>query len=453
MLRRAPAIAVLAVAILVTTAASAGATQVSYVDQGQVWVSTLDGTQKRAISGPAPVVNPGESRAWTEQAQSDDGWIVGVARVSGGTGAAAPTRVWNPAGAVAVESTLGYHAPYNNGGLAVPVQLDLAPGGQQMLYTYSDIVYGFPTSTLYQGTWVANTSNSSGEPFDIPGLVGSSLAGSRWVGVNANAGSSSPNVYVQAPGGTGPFSYTGNAWFQWHVPGLWAVDAAADGSAAAVIWRPSGESPYALALFQTQGLDTPVANTVPSCDATVSGGVDHVSLSQDGRSVAWQDSGGVHVAGIPVWGSSPCQFSSPPVLISATGSHPSLGPTTLATAPASPAGGGAPPAAGTTKPGKANGASSKPTLALAKNVRAADFAKGLKLTVTVKGKGTVTAVAKVGRTTLAKKSVKAAKAGKVKLTLKAPRALAARLGSYKGKTLTLSVRAPGGTVTVKRKLS
>lgn len=433
----------LAVAILLTTAAAAGATQISYIDQGQVWVSTLDGSQKRSISGPAPVVEAGESRSWTEQAQSDDGWIVGVARAAGRTGAASPTRVWNPSGTVTAQSTLGYLNAYNTGTLAVPVQLDLAPGGQQMLYTYSSLTYGYPTSTLHVGTWVTNTSNSSGEPFDIPGLIGSSLVGSRWVGVNHNAGYPSPNIYVEAPGGSGPFSSSGNSWFLWNVPGAWAVDAAANGSAAGVIWRANGESPYVLALFQTQGLDTPVAPTVPSCDVTSSGPVIQSSFSQDGKYVAWQDDAGIHVAGAPVWGSSPCQFSSPPVLISATGTDPSLGPTTLATAPASSA---------TDKKSKGGAASAKPTLAVAKTVKASAFAKGLKITVTVKRKGNVSAVAKVGKATLAKKTVKAGKAGKVKLTLKAPKAVAKNLQRYKGKTVKITVKAPGGTATVKRKL-
>src|SRR5262249_51417967 len=162
-------------------------------------------------------------RAWTEQAQSDDGWIIGVARVSGHSGAAAPTRLWSPSGAVAAQSTLGYHGPYDGGSLAVPVQLDLAPGGQQLAYTYSALQYGFPTSTLHQGTWVANTSSSSGEPFDIPDLLGSSFAGSRLVGVNGHAGSADDNVVVQTPG-SGPFGTTFDSWF--HATGAYAVDVA-----------------------------------------------------------------------------------------------------------------------------------------------------------------------------------------------------------------------------------
>lgn len=441
--------AFLALTLLLATAATADATQISYIDQGQVWVSTLDGAQKRAISGAAPVVEPGESRAWTEQAQSDDGWIVGVARASGRTGAAAPTRLWSPAGAVAAQSTLGYHGAYNNGSLAVPVQLDLTPGGQQMIYTYSDLVYGYPTSTLYEGTWIQNTSNSSGEPFDVPGLLGSSLAGSRWVGVNGNAGSADANVVVEAAGGQGPFSTTFTPWF--HATGAWSVDVAANGSAVGVIYRLGNNSPYALGMFGATGVGAPL--TGASCDMPAVGDVHAVSFSQDGSWVAWTDDRGLVVARTPPLGSgSPCPLSSAPVVISPTGSYPSLGATTLATAPSPPVTPPATPPTTPTTPTSRGPATSKTAVSVAKTVKATAFARGLRLVVTVARKGTVTAAAKAGGTTLATRSAKAAKAGRVTLTLKAPGRLARRLGRYKGKTVTISVKGPGVSATVKRTL-
>ncbi|HET6507502.1 MAG TPA: hypothetical protein VFG42_12005 [Baekduia sp.] len=436
---------VIALALLLPPAAAAEATQLSYVDQGQVWVSTLDGAQKRAISGPAPVVAPGESRAWTEQAQSDDGWIVAVARVSGGTGAAAPTRVWSPDGAVAAQSTLGYHGAYNNGSLAVPVQLDLGPGGQQMIYTYSDMVYGYPTSTLYQGTWATNTSNSSGEPFDVPSLIGSSLVGSRWVGVNGNAGTNDDNVVVEAAGGQAPFSTTFTPWF--HATGAWSVDVAANGSVAAVIYQLDNNSPYALGLFAANGVGAPLPG--PSCDVPAVGGVHAVSVSQDGRWLAWVDDRGLVTAALAPITTSPCPLGGAPTVISATGSYPSLGATTLATPIASPATGTSP---ARTSPSSPSPSPSKPTVTVPKTVKASAFAKGLTLAVTVKRQGTVTAIAKVGATALARATTKAKDAGTVKLRLKASKRLARRLSRYRGKTLTLTVRAPGGVVAVTRRL-
>lgn len=447
---RVTAVAV-AIAILPFATGTAAATQISYIDQGKVWVSTLDGTQKRAISGPAPVVSAGESRAWTEQAQSDDGWIIGVARESGKTGAAAPTRLWKPDGTVATESTLGYHGAYNNGSLAVPVQLDLVPGGQQMIYTYSDLVYGYPTSTLYQGTWAENTSNSSGEPFDIPSLLGSSLVGSRWVGVNGNAGSSDKNIVVEAAGGQGPFSTTFTPWF--HATGAESVDVATNGSVAAVIYRLDNSGPDALGLFAASGLDVPP--TGASCDLPTVGNVNAVSVSQDGAWVAWTDDRGLLVSAMPpLGGGSPCPLPAAPTVISASGSYPSLGATTLATTPATPA---TTPASPSPSPTplltQPTTAPSKPKVSVSKVVKANAFFKGLIIAVTVKGAGTVSATAKVGKTTLAKTTTKAKKAGSVKLKLRASRRLAKRLGRYKRKTLTIVVRAPGGASTITRTLA
>jgi hypothetical protein len=452
---------VMVLALLLASAAGAGATQLSYIDQGQVWVSTLDGTQKRAISGPAPVVNAGESRSWTEQAQSDDGYIVAVARTSGGTGAAAPTRVWNPGGAVTAQSTLGYHAAYNNGSLAVPVQLDLAPGGGVMTYTYSDLVYSYPVSSLYQGTWVTNTSNSSGEPFDVPSLIGSSLVGSRWVGVNANAGNSDNNIVVETADGQPPFSTTFTPWF--HATGAWSVDVAANGSLAAVIYQLSNSGPYALGLFAANGVGAPLPGA--SCDVPAVGSVRSVSVAQDGQSLAWVDDRGLVVAGVAPITTSPCPLTGTPTVISATGSQPSLGATTLATAPpatttGTPTGGGTgtTPGGTTTTPGRTatptptGSSSGRPALTLARTIKASSFARGLTLAVTVKGAGTISATARVGRTTLARASAKARRAGRVSLRLKATKKLARRLRRYRGRTLTITVTTPGGTATATRRL-
>lgn len=429
---------------LLAAPTAAGATQVSYVDQGQVWVSTLDGAQKRAISGPAPVVNAGESRSWTEQGQSDDGWIVGVARESGRGGAAAPVRVWNTSGTVSAEGTLGYHGAYNNAGLAVPVQLNLSTGGKLIAYTYSDLIYGYPVSTLYKGTWVANSTNPSAEPFDIPSLVGSALVGDSWVGINANASNSDDNVVLEAAGAQGPYSTTFTPWF--HATGAWQVDASADDKLVAVIFQLSNSDPYKLALFATPGAGGAVTS---SCDVPTVGDVHSVTVAPDGASIAWVDDRGLVVAGTGGASTNPCPFSSAPIVISATGSYPALGATTLATvAPGGSTGG----STGTTPGGSTGTTPTAPTVTLPKTVKASALKTGLKLSVVLKTKGTASATAKVNKTILAKTTVKAKKAGKVGLTLKASKTIARKLATYRGKTLTITVKTPDGTATLTRKL-
>lgn len=441
------------VASLLVLAAPAGATQLSYVDQGQIWVSTLDGAQKRPISGPAPIITPGESRSWTEQAQSDDGFIVGVARESGHSGAAAPTWVWNPSGTVVAKGTLGYDNNYNNGGLALPVTLDLVPGAAQLLYTYSDLVYSYPVSSLYRGTWIGSTANTSVQPFDIPDLIGSSLLGGRWVGVNAHAASGDDNIVA----GDGAFSTSGHPWFRAY--GATAVDVAANGTVAGVIYEIGNSTPYALALFATAGPDAPASGA--SCDMPTVGNVGQVSISQDGRFVAWTDSRGLLIAPTPPLGSgSPCPLVAAPTVISATGSYPSIGASTLATPASAPPSSGstttAPAPAGST-PAPAGGvapgrATARPSVRLARSVKASTFATGLTLRITIARAGAVTATARVGTKMLAKKTVRATKPGTVKVKLKASRTLRRKLRGYRGRTLTIAVKGPGGNVTIKRKL-
>ncbi|MBN9613642.1 MAG: Ig-like domain repeat protein, partial [Actinobacteria bacterium] len=292
--------------------------QISYIDKGRIWVSTLDGRHKRSVSGAAPT-----GRSWTEQAQSDDGWIIGVARKPGGFGAAAPTRLWSPDGKVKRQSTLGYD--FNHPSAAVPVNLDLTPGGKVAVYTYSDLRYSYPVSTLYQGTWVVNTSNTSMTPFNINELIGSSLVGNRLIGVGAHVSAEDGNIKIQAPTTGTPFGPDFLTWFG--LTGAWSLDMAANGKVLAARYRLTNEAPITLGLASTTRLG---GGLTGACDMTSVGAVQSVSLSQDGKWLAWQDDRGLMAARVPAITSGTCAPVSP-VLISKTGTYPSIGASRLAT--------------------------------------------------------------------------------------------------------------------------
>ena len=49
------------------------------------------------------------------------------------------------------------------------------------------------------------------------------------------------------------------------------------------------------------------------------------SLAQDAGAIAWKDDGGVKVAGSPSTAADPCVMGSAPVVLSPTGTHPSIG--------------------------------------------------------------------------------------------------------------------------------
>src|SRR5687768_3469421 len=71
------AVLLAAVVAAVATPAVAGAASVAYLDNGEVWLASLDGTKKARLA--SPVVNgDGDTEKWLDVAQSDGGRIVAV---------------------------------------------------------------------------------------------------------------------------------------------------------------------------------------------------------------------------------------------------------------------------------------------------------------------------------------------------------------------------------------
>lgn len=456
----------LALALVGAGAGTAGATQVSYVDGGQVWVATLDGAAKRSLSGPSP-----DAYTWSQAAQSDDGYVIAYRWTPGSfvlTGNAGQT--WGPDGSPQTAGDTVAQYLTGTTGDVLPVRMNLAPGGTFFNYGYSNYTYGFPVGTLRTGTYARGVSWVI-RPLDIAGVEWPGMAGNRIVGVQSD------QVVAQRSGPMGPEVA---AWPGFSVPSGYdanGVDASADGRvvAFAIEQRNGGGNPGdgIIAMQRVSGglgVQPTDDDNLNGCLLPVQGDADEVNVSADGRWVAWHDARGVVVAGAPVWFPSPdvatCNLSAPAVVISATGSGPQLGGSTAATPPPAPtnpnqpgAGGGAttPPTArstpgpGATKPG--GGATpGRPKATAAAKVRASALANGLPLTITVGAKGTVTATAKVGRTVLARSSKQARRAGRLTLALKASKRTAAKLWRYRGKTLVITIRAPGGTIALRRRL-
>jgi hypothetical protein len=451
----------LAGAGVVAAAGTAGATQVSYLDGDQVWISTLDGATKRSLSGPSP-----DAYTWMQQAQSDDGYVIAYRWTPGNfvlTGNAG--QEWGPDG---TPQTAGENvAQYLTGttGDVLPVRMNLAPGGKFFNYGYSNYTAGFPVGTLRTGTWLRGVSWVI-RPAELSGVEWPGMAGNAVVGVQSgqvivqNAGPMTPEARAW-PGLTVPSGYDANH-----------VDASADGKVVALGIEPYNNGTRGDGIIAMQpvsgglGAALTADDELNGCLLPVQGDADEVNVSADGRTIAWHDARGVVVAGAPVWFPSrdvtTCNLSSPAVVISATGRNPQLGNSTAATppAPSNPTPPGGMPTTPTrttptptrTTPGTGTTPGSKPTASVATTVRAAALAKGLPLTVTVRAKGTVTATAKVGRTVLAKTSKRAKRAGKLTLSLKVSKKTARTLKRYRGKTLTITVKAPGGTVSLTRRL-
>lgn len=400
---------------------SAHAAQVAYVDGGQVWVSTLDGAQKRSLSGPAPA-----PKQWTEVAQADGGAVLGVQREPGKMGNFNATTLWNPDGSVAGNGTLSAPSGWNS--YAYPVTLDLTPDGTTTVYGYANW-RGFGLETVYAfGTYAERSTDWYTQPFDIEDVEQGTLVGNRLVGHEGD------NVFVQRPTGQPPYSYEFDYWFS--VAGVDRVDVSANGTVAAVEYN------HQVAMVPFAGLGAPPPEDGSDCMLPTVGAASDVSISQDGTSMAWKDDRGVIVAGTPVWfpslAVSTCNLSRPPVVISATGTMPSIGASSAATPPVP---------AGTAKKGKGPRLVSPP-----KSLKAAALRNGVVLKVKVAGRGKVTATGKVGKKLVAKGSVTAKRAGTVQLRLKATKAYRDKLGSLVGKRLKVKVLAGGKAATLVRKL-
>ena len=254
---------------------------------------------------------------------------------------------------------------------------------------------------------------------------------------------------VQRATGHPPFSTDFDGWLDMSaVPGaeLNRTDVAANGSVAAlelVAWSGGTRTDGEIAMLPVSGLG---GDLEPGdCFLPVQGVAGEASLSQDGKHVAWHDARGVVVAGAPDFaGSDPCTLTTPPVVISATGTQPSLGGTAL------PAQQPQPPRA--TDPEPEPQAPVQPGLALSGQVKASALRKGVALEVTVGAATLVKATGKVRGRTVAKGSKRAAGAGTVTVRLKATKKAAKRLRKLRGRTLRIKVTAGGASASMTRKL-
>ena len=416
------ALVLLAAAVLAGPAAAA---EVAYVGGGQIWVSTLDGTQKRSLSGPSP-----DARVWTETAQADGGAVLGVRREPGKISQLNATTLWGPDGSVLGNGALTPRQGWST--YAFPVTLDLTPDGGTVTYSYANTRGFYPTQEFAFGTYVEGSSNWYIDPFDVDSAQVGRLAGNRLVGLQGDV------VYLQRPSGA-PYTNEFDPWFE--VTGADRVDVASNGTVAAV--EIDGG---AVAMVPFAGLGAPVPADGSDCFLPTVGAASDVSIAPDGSALAWHDSRGVVVAGAPVWFASAavstCNLASAPVLISASGEMPSIGASTAALSAPTPAAAAAP-----------NPSANPPRLLTApKSIKAAALRRGIALKVKVARAGKVTATGKVDGKLVARGSKRAKRAGTVTVKLKAVKAYRGKLASLVGKKLKVKIKAGGRTTTLTRTL-
>src|SRR3954468_24894341 len=255
--RKAPRLAALAVlltAAAVATPAVAGAASVAYVDKGEVWLASLDGTKKARLA--TPVVNAnGDTENWIDIAQSDGGRIVEVRNKPGRMSSFSWFKIWEPDGTSTVEGPL--NAP---GGWTVyvyPLGFDITADGSHLVYGYSNSSSCCPI-TFARGTYVRPATNSAFAPINTGGQVHPSLFGSRVISLQD---SSSPSIVnVQDADGGNPYSNAFAPWLDTSGVGLTleGVDVAANGRMAAAgfeAYSGGTQTVGKIAVLAIQGVD------------------------------------------------------------------------------------------------------------------------------------------------------------------------------------------------------
>jgi hypothetical protein len=436
----------IAIALLLTLAPAAGAASIAYIDGGEVWLSSLDGTQKVRLA--THVVNSaGETEKWLAVAASDGGRIVAARNVPGRISRFSWFKVWEPNGTSTVEGPL--NAPTGWSMYLYPLGFDVTADGSHMVYGYQNSSC-CPTA-LAQGFYVRPVSNSVLDPIDTSGWEHPTLFGSR---VIAHSGSS---VYAQTTTAS-PYGTDFTPWLDVSATGLELrrTDVAANGQLAALEleqWNGGTQTTGKIGVLAIQGVDQPPTGAV-DCFVPVTGVAKDVSLSADAARIAWTDAQGLKVAGAPTTAADPCVLTSPPVVISPTASQGAIGGANVAAFLPAPAA-TAPPAAG---PGTPSTGGAAPVATVPRRVTASALAgaKGvpIKVKVTRAGKvrisGTVPARTlrrKGGPVVVATGSATVKRAGTVTVRLRLTATARKQRKRLKGARMTLRVSQGGRTTT------
>jgi hypothetical protein len=305
-------------------------------------------------------------------------------------------KIWEPDGSSTVEGPL--NAPSGWADYVYPLGFDITADGSHLVYGYSNSSGCCPIA-FGHGTYVRPATNSVLSPIDTGSQTSPSLLGSRIISLED---ASSPAVVnVQNADSGNPYTNAFAPWLDTSGVGLGleGVDVAANGRLAALgfeSYSGSTQTVGKVAVLAIQGVDQ--APTIPAavdCFLPAAGIARDPSLAQDAGAIAWKDDGGVKVAGSPTTAADPCVLGSAPVVLSPTGTHPSIGGadvTAFLPAVVSTPTGTSAPAAPSTSPSPGATVTLAPVLTLPKKVtaKALAAARGISVKVRVSGPGKVT---------------------------------------------------------------
>ncbi len=390
-----------ALAIGLAAPAAAQGAAVSYIDGGDAWVSSPDGALKQRLTTDGTTDRP-----WQAPVQAIDGRTLVVHRDTFEDGSSRP--VLHLFGADGKRITANVMPVYSGATIPVyPIGMDVDWNGNAVAYGYS--YCGFACNSIYRGFWLTFSDHQSLYPSDPQGQSDALLPtffGTRVVSVDSGG-----SLFVQPDVPEAPFTSSYDGWLAAQdINGgaarlRWGrAVAASTGSQVALEYTVTDNaSPYGTleegVLIGERAGNLP-ADVGRTCSLTGQGVVNQVSFSPDGKQIAWQDDGGVKVAGAPDLsaGTEACTLTSVPTTLSATGRSPDFGGATLA-----PQGSGSTPGGSTgsgssgsgSTGGGGGGTSTGLKVTAPAKASTAVFARGIKLRVTAPAAGRISATATV----------------------------------------------------------
>ena len=136
------------------------------------------------------------------------------------------------------------------------------------------------------------------------------------------------NIIAIQPDGTSPLDNTYDPLVDVSGTGLELArsDIAANAKIMTFDLQADDPADDRIGIVSISGVAPPVeVGASVDCFLPTVGDASDSTLSQDGKWIAWTDAEGLKVAGVPTTLADPCQFSSPPVVISSTAKSPSIG--------------------------------------------------------------------------------------------------------------------------------
>ncbi len=305
-----------AIAALALCASAALAASVAYLEAGNVWLSSPDGTKKVQLTTTGTPAKP-----WLGVAQAPDGRTAAVYNndPSGNANSRLQWfKVWDRNGNEIKDLPL----QSKDVGTFVnrPLAFEISDDGDWTANEWSYCVVSYTPynicASLPHGAWFSLTTAANLlDPLEVADARQFTFFGNRLVFSDGNA------ISVQRAAGA-PGTQESDLWTS--PPSGYSFKRAdvppSGGKVAIEVYQSAGTPKNVIQVVPFSGdPGTGALDYANGCDLPATGSAHSVAWSPDGSQIAWRDDQGLKVAGTPVlpWPTNaPCSLTSPPVLIS-----------------------------------------------------------------------------------------------------------------------------------------